>query len=282
MYFPSRFDRARSIELAQLVTQAYDQLEAFQKGVPWNLQGGYSLVRQLTQEAGPARPWTQYGSDMRVLRRSALARNHAYPIGFIAQKGSESFVVFRGTTTVSEWIRNLNVRLSGYVLSGFGSVHDGFLETYVAMRKTLLEALGKLNPRSRLFVTGHSLGAALATLALPDIAVNTPFARPVMYTYGSPRVGDNRFCMAFDQKFGDTSFRVVNTSDIVVSLPLPAPVFGIIGGYFSHVEKPVDFTVQANDLEKNHSIQTYRSALTSAQKATWSLRNVFGRSPRRT
>jgi len=277
MYFPPAFDVARSTELAFLVTQAYDQLEACLKGVPWDLQGGYSLVRQLVQETGPARDRTQYRSDLRVFRGSAAERNRAYPIGFVAQKGSESFIAFRGTTTVSEWIRNLNVRLSGYVLGGFGRVHEGFLETYVSMRKALLEAVGRLNPRNRLFVTGHSLGAALATLALPDIAAATPFARPVMYTYGSPRVGDNQFCTAFNGTCGKDSFRIVNTSDIVVSLPLPAPVFGVIGGYFSHVEKPVDFTVQANDLERNHSMETYRSALISARKGMWSLRRVLGR-----
>ena len=277
MYFPLNFDRTRSIELADLVTQAYGQLEAFQKGVPWNLKGGYALVRQLVQETGLARDRTQYGTDLRLLKGAAPAMNRSYPIGFIARKGAEIFVAFRGTKAVSEWIRNLNVRLSSYVLRGFGKVHDGFLETYVTVRKDLLGALGELDPRSRLFVTGHSLGAALATLALPDIAASTSFAGPTLYTYGSPRVGDNQFCTAFDRKFGAESFRVVNTSDLVVSLPLPAPVFGVIGGYFTHVETPVDFTVQADDLEKNHSMQTYRSALDSAQKSPWSLRSVFKR-----
>ena len=65
----------------------------------------------------------------------------------------------------------------------------------------------------------------------------------------------------------------VNTSDIVGSIPLPAPIAGVLGGYFSHVDTPVDFTVQHDDLEKNHDMATYLSAL----KASREQKGLFGR-----
>ena len=61
--------------------------------------------------------------------------------------------------------------------------------------------------------------------------------------------------------FGPRSFRIANTCDIVTSIPLPAPIAGIVGGYFSHVDTPVDMTIQKDDLEQNHSMRTYLAAL---------------------
>jgi hypothetical protein len=53
---------------------------------------------------------------------------------------------------------------------------------------------------------------------------------------------------------------------VVVSLPLPVPILGVIGGYFTHIDTPVEFTFQEDDLEKNHVIETYLSALLDAKK----------------
>ncbi len=278
MYFPPDFDLERSIELARLVTQAYEQLDAFQNGAPWELKGGYSLVTELVHDSeipALARLHTQFETEIRILRRSRQTKDRAYPVGFVARKGSDVFIAFRGTTTVPEWVRNLNVRLSDYCEKDYGKVHDGFMETYALIRGMVLRVLSPMSPTCRLFVAGHSLGAALGTLALPDIVANTRLRKPVLYTFGSPRVGDSQFCESFNLHFGETSFRIVNTSDVVVSLPLPVPILGVIGGYFSHVEQPIDFTVQRNDLEKNHSMDTYLSSLAAAKSRKSILKSVF-------
>lgn len=124
-----------------------------------------------------------------------------------------------------------------------------------------MESLAGADPKANLYIAGHSLGAALTTLALPDIEANLKRKVSALYTYGSPRVGNDAFVKAFNGSFGQRSFRVVNTSDIVTSIPLPAPIAGIVGGYFSHVDTPVDLTVQEDDLEQNHDMKTYVSAL---------------------
>jgi triacylglycerol lipase len=280
MYFPPDFDLICSIELARLVTQAYDQFDSYQRGVRWTPKDGYTLVKELSQETFAGRigkTGTQFDVEMRMLERARASVGKAYPIGFIAQKGKNIFIIFRGTVTLEEWVRNLNVRLSGYLVQGCGKVHDGFLHTYGIIRKRLLEVLMQLDPRNRLYATGHSLGAALATLALPDIMANTRFKNAVLYTFGSPRVGDRDFAQVFGAMFVNRSFRIANTSDVVVSLPLPVPILGIIGGNFTHVDTPVDFTVQEDDLERNHVIGTYLSALLSAAGDRRIMRRIFGR-----
>jgi triacylglycerol lipase len=40
-----------------------------------------------------------------------------------------------------------------------------------------------------------------------------------LYTFGQPRVGDNRFTGNFDQRFKTKTFRFVNDADIVTRIP---------------------------------------------------------------
>jgi triacylglycerol lipase len=47
-------------------------------------------------------------------------------------------------------------------------------------------------PTAEIFVTGHSLGGALAVLAAVDIKHNiSPESEVILYTYGQPRVGND-------------------------------------------------------------------------------------------
>ncbi len=278
MYFPRGFDRDRAIELGELVQQAYRQLEAFQNDEVWSIADGYSLVNELVY----SRPRTLrrarsiFDREIEELPRSAARAGQELPVGFIASRGPELFLVFRGTVTVEEWVRNLRFTLAPYLLSGMGKVHEGFLETYGFVRQRVQEALSAQERGKRLFIAGHSLGGALATLAAPDVSQATPFPSPVVYTYGSPRVGDRAFAEAWNQAHAARAFRIVNTSDIVPSIPLPVPFAGVLGGFFTHVETPVDFTIQEENLEKNHLMPTYLAALDAARGRTGLLGALFG------
>ena len=65
-----------------------------------------------------------------------------------------------------------------------------------------------------LWITGHSLGGAMATLASVRLASEGYKVRAV-YTYGSPRVGD-RF---FRDSYRLANYRFVNDNDLVPHLP---------------------------------------------------------------
>ena len=279
MYFPRGFDHRKALQLADLVGQAYTQLDAFKAGRPWALRGGYTLVAELRYpwrrppgarsasslsavSGAPASraPRTEFDRELQELVRSRTQREVGLPIGFIARAGSETFLAFRGTMTAGEWLRDLKVRLVAYPHGPLGSVHAGFSATYDLLRTAVIDSLAPL-PGGKLFVAGHSLGAALATLAVPDIVLHTRFKTPTCYTYGSPRVGDRRFAAEFDRMMAGRSFRIANSSDLIVSMPLPVPFLGFFGGYFTHVDTPVDFTAQNDSNERNHDLKTYLSAL---------------------
>jgi len=94
-----------------------------------------------------------------------------------------------------------------------GKVHQGFKKALdeVWEKKGLADYIRERdNGKRTLWFTGHSLGAALATLAAQRYGTGVR-----LYTYGSPRVGD----MAFKNAFPLKNYRFVNNSDIVTRIP---------------------------------------------------------------
>jgi lipase (class 3) len=107
-----------------------------------------------------------------------------------------------------------------------GRVHSGFRIAYESVAKEIEASVLKLQD-TPLYITGHSLGAALATVATQRLEHN-PRIREIIaacYTFGSPRVGDNHY----DIEFKSPIYRVVNTTDIVTIIPLLAMGYIHIG-----------------------------------------------------
>lgn len=142
---------------------------------------------------------------------AALARAGVSSVHFVSRNSTHCFVaegdvvlaVFRGTESgdLEDYKTDLKFRLDGHV-------HRGFRE---ALDLVWDDVAARLDGRPCWF-TGHSLGAALATLA----AARYGASRPV-YTFGSPRVGDAEF----GQSFSPASYRIVNNNDFVAELPPP-------------------------------------------------------------
>ena len=194
------------------------------------------------------------------------------PMGFVAQREGDAYLVFRGTHTLGEWIYDFNVRLKPYPYSqNFGNVHQGFLGVYQRCRDSFIESLRDVNPEFDLYITGHSLGAGLSLLSLPDVMNATPFKQPTLYNIGCPRTGDKDFATAYNALPDQKTFRIANTADLLTVAPLPTPIpipIPILiwipitlGGYYTHVDVPVDFTNQTESIEGNHSPDTYLAVL---------------------
>ncbi|MFN5514748.1 MAG: lipase family protein, partial [Cyanobacteriota bacterium] len=115
----------------------------------------------------------------------------------------------------------------------------------------------ELNPAVPCYVTGHSLGAALAVLCALDLAVNLPDLAPQLqlYSYACPRVGDPTFARLHAQRVPN-SYRVVNLADAIPILP-PTEGFGT----YVHVGQVWSFLSQQNDFLPNHVVDTYQAAV---------------------
>lgn len=114
-------------------------------------------------------------------------------------------LVFRGTADLRDWITN--VRIAPTMWPAGGRVHEGFARAATRVHDAMAAALASIDLPT--FVTGHSLGGALATLAMSQ----HPFV--ASYTFGAPRVGDAEFWQTITQPL----YRVVNNGDLVPSLP---------------------------------------------------------------
>lgn len=107
-----------------------------------------------------------------------------------------------------------------------GRIHGGFRAAYHSVAKDIEQSLLKL-PDMPLYITGHSLGAALATVATQRLEHILKIRERIAacYTFGSPRVGDSHY----DIEFKSPIYRVVNTTDIVTLIPFLAMGYIHIG-----------------------------------------------------
>jgi hypothetical protein len=154
----------------------------------------------------------------------------------VASSNESVIVTFRGTETSSfsffhELATDLNTIPITFPEGGF--VHRGFSEAldevweekddkYIKKNpkhnsglRLYLEKLISENPKRPIWVCGHSLGGALATLCFAKIPEATG-----LYIYGAPRVGDDDFVKLINNR---PSFRIENSGDPIPLVPPKIP-----------------------------------------------------------
>lgn len=174
----------------------------------------------------------------------------------IDKRTGRTFVGFRGTEEVKDWLTNVNMKPARVPwLAEDVKVHSGFLKAYTSVRQRLMDAVGvdaTGSEGSEIVFCGHSLGGALATLAAMDFAHNAPFVRVKVYTFGAPQVGDIAFVTEFNKVVGE-SVRVVNPHDKVPDV--------LAAGYL-HTKGYYPVTSLTKDVfPLSHSLSTYIAAI---------------------
>ncbi|KAJ8324150.1 hypothetical protein O5D80_007356 [Batrachochytrium dendrobatidis] len=173
-------------------------------------------------------------------------------VGVIAinDNNQEIYVIMKGTSHIGNWFSNAQMSMtdisdgifpksSARIPSG-ASVHSGFLNIYLEVSKKLkhiLKSLMRSNPTYSIKFIGHSLGAALATIAIADAATTFGPARSRnmhLYSYGSPRVGDAIFVEWISTLNIGSLHRIINVNDPVTQMP------GLFLGY-KHIKTTSGF-----------------------------------------
>jgi hypothetical protein len=132
---------------------------------------------------------------------------------YVAWNDSAVIVAFRGTQPNQQSDIWSDVDFVPIPWANGGNVHEGFAAALDVVWNAIAARLQALAGRTVWF-GGHSLGAAVATLAADR------FARSAgVYTLGSPRVGDSEFVAGFNTRHAGRSFRYVNHHDAVTHVP---------------------------------------------------------------
>jgi len=139
---------------------------------------------------------------------------------FIAWNERYIILSFRGTeiksfSAANEILTDLNAIMVDY--PGGGKIHKGFLSAIEEIwsgsdgLESFVNNLIKKKPERSLWITGHSLGAALASIAFER------FQNAVgLYLLGSPRIGNSSFADLFK---GRAVYRIENAGDPIVRIP---------------------------------------------------------------
>jgi len=149
---------------------------------------------------------------------------------FYSVNGSDAYCLFndddvvvvcRGTqpTQFSDIIADLRVMLVTSS-SGFGKVHKGFKQSVDNIWGDISNKLKQYGKHKDIYLTGHSLGAAMATLIATRCKRLYDMPNPVaLFTYGSPRVGNGAY-VGLMYGIELTHHRWVNNADIVTRNPI--------------------------------------------------------------
>jgi lipase (class 3) len=264
-------DLDKMIHFAQVVGKAYEILpdqivNADGQTITVALGGASTTYSVIT---------TIYANDLATDMNPGRG-NRRVSIGLVLQDPAtgDAVIAIRGTEGILEWVQDARFFLVPCpFLTGAGHTEDGFTSVYSSF--TVDPALGSASvtrslaglpwkkPPQSLTICGHSLGGALATLLTLDVAANTTFTNPAVYTYASPRTGDPLFVSTYNHVVQRTC-RIANRMDLVPKLPLP-PLYDHVGGLFDL--NPVILSLPPTILVKpeiacEHILSTYLHLLT--------------------
>lgn len=125
-------------------------------------------------------------------------------------------IAFRGSANTQDWLTDFRCLPTD---AGDGiKIHRGFYDAIKSIADQLVARLRCC--QAPIFITGHSLGGALAILAakILETALSAGQVHSV-FTFGGPRVGNTAFANVYDSHLGVITWRFVHEEDIVPRVP---------------------------------------------------------------
>jgi hypothetical protein len=201
--------------------------------------------------------------------------------GFWCVQDGVALLAFRGTSNIGQWLRDARFFPGEFP---WGRVHVGFRDGVDAVSSDLKAFAKAAAGANSVWVTGHSLGGALAVIAAARLRMMTPTPLSAsLYTYGQPRVGLSGFASEFDTQLPQRLVRFINHSDIVPRVP-PDPIYHhgglgkrIVGtGVLELAPAPRALEMEAAPDERSESLQRALSgpAGAAAQPETAAARSI--------
>jgi triacylglycerol lipase len=181
--------------------------------------------------------------------------------GFTIKNDKTAIICWRGTQSLNDIYTDLEYSTEKpFFSSGEGVlIHSGFNNAFKSALDEVKSFISSLGTQTTLYITGHSLGGALATLNLYWL-MNNNFPKSISkvscYSFASPKIGNKKFKDDFESKLKPLNFsnyRFQNLSDVI---PLTPP-----SGEYLHVNTPIYINYDSGTLVDNHFITSYKIAL---------------------
>ena len=221
--FKVDFNKEEALKFARLSSLAYEDYSEVQKELPT-----YGLK-----------------AAMEINKGSLTAKTE----GFIASNDTSVVVVFRGTVLTSfrnlltdAWAKKAPISDGSPV-----QAHLGFVSALDLVYSDIVKFLINNSPGKRLYITGHSLGGALASILGYRLIQDSKYNfSPIQYVYGCPPVAEPAFAYSFN---ADVSSTITITGD-----PISTGVLIHLSG-LQNLFKPNE--VKYLPKSGGHSISTY-------------------------
>jgi hypothetical protein len=170
-------------------------------------------------------------AETRIVQQTA---NSTLPLsdtrGVITSRGEALIIAFAGTDPLNllNWVSDF------YLGQRTADAHAGFRDAAAAAWPQIGAAIEAcVRERRPLFVTGHSLGAAIALATVDRARQEKSLAAAQVFVFGAPRVGRADFVARYNAAFGSTTYRFVHGRDIVPTVPPSEFGFHHVGRYLS-------------------------------------------------
>jgi len=144
--------------------------------------------------------------------------------GVVMMVGTEAVVAFQGTDgdgDIGDWFTNLDKKLAH---PPDDPVHSGFLGAYRLVAEQVREILDD-NGITHVWITGHSLGGAMAVLCALDFNSSGRVNVRGVITFGQPLLLEPKFARSANAQLHGRFLRVIHKDDVV-----PCVVPGLRGG----------------------------------------------------
>jgi predicted lipase len=209
----------------------------------------------LPEATGPTQFQDQMGMTARLI---SVGNTQCY----VATNGDHVLAAFRGTEAptsiegLKDWLLTDAMNLlmvpegrlgTDLAAAGVGArFHQGFVNAMAEIWEPLYGTVdSELKHRDRpLWLTGHSLGGALALLA-GWLFHRRMTAVHQIYTFGGPMIGNAIAAQAINREFRGKVFRYVNGPDPIPRLPLVS----LVASQYCHCDK--EMVLQADDQPSN-------------------------------
>jgi len=162
-----------------------------------------------------------YKDDLKSIDNSTLLQDYGTDTQIhVGVEKNNIYIVCRGTSSYKDVISDIKFWRKKCNYLDDTLIHNGFLEQYTAVRKQVHDKIALImnDNIKRVVFCGHSLGAALATIAALDYKLLNKKCIIECITFASPRVGSKSFANLFNKTI-DISHRIVYHRDPVTFLP---------------------------------------------------------------